>query len=84
MDYIRNMTSILLDEIALAERMAKYGEDRAYGIWFTAKADDMIETVQSDFRYYVEVTDIRKRAQTDEVAAAVYSNLKERIDRLKT
>lgn len=82
MSYIGDMTTVLLDEIDMAEKLLKYSKDKAYGIWFMAKADELIKQIQTDFEYYVEVTDIKKKSASDKVAESVYLTLKEKISGL--
>lgn len=82
MSYIGNMTTVLLDEIDMAEKLLKYSKDKAYGIWFMAKADELIKQIQTDFEYYVEVTDIKKKSASDKVAETMYRLLKDRIHKL--
>lgn len=84
MSYIGDMTTVLLDEIDMAEKLLKYSQDKAYGIWFMGKASDLINQIQNDFQYYVEVTEIKKKISSDKAAASVYLTLRERIDRLKS
>lgn len=84
LSYIRDMTIILLDEIDMAEKLLEYSQDKAQGEWFTAKASDLINQIESDFQYYVEVTEIKKKISSDKAAASVYLTLRERIDRLKS
>lgn len=82
MSYIGNMTSVLLDEIDMANRLIEYSKDKAYGVWFMAKANDLVEQIKNDFEYYVEVTEIKKKIATDKVAESVYFTLKEKIDHI--
>lgn len=83
MSYIGNMTSVLLDEIDMIEKLLVYAEDRAYGVWFSAKADSCIKELEKDFTYYVEVTEIKKKASSDKVAEAMYQLLCDKIEAIK-
>ena len=83
MNYIGNMTSLLLDEIDMIEKLQQYADDRAYGIWFSGKAAKRIEELESDFIYYVEITEIKKKAQNDKVAAAMFKLLADKIATIK-
>ena len=67
-----------------AEKLLRYSRDKAYGLWFMGKASDLIGQIESDFEYYVEVTEIKKKISSDKVAASVYLTLRERIDKLST
>ena len=83
MSYIGDMTNVLLDEMDDIEKLLKYSDDLAYGIWFSGKAAKRIEELEDDFDYYIEVTEIRKKSMNDKVAAATYKYLKDRIIYLK-
>lgn len=82
MGYISDMTRVLLDEIAFAEKLIEYGEDIAYGYWFQAKARSMVEQIETDFTYYIEVTDIKKRMIEDKTAESVYNHFVDRIQKI--
>lgn len=82
MSYISKMTSVLLDEIDMAKKLVEYSNDKAYGIWFRAKAEELIDQVKRDFDYYVEVTDIKKKMREDKLAEEVYFTLYENISNL--
>lgn len=84
MSYIGDMTSVLLDEIDMAEKLLRYSQDKAYGIWFMGKASDLIGQIENDFDYYVEVTEIKKKITSDKVAESVYQTFIERIKKLKS
>lgn len=83
MSYIGDMTNVLLDEIDNVSKLQKYSADRAYGVWFAGKAAQRLEELESDFEYYIEVTEIKKKAVTDKVAATMYQILLDRINGLK-
>lgn len=83
MSYIADITSILLDEISIAEKMLMYSTDQALGEWFMNSALDEINKIEKHFTYYLEVTGIKEKALTDEAAEELYINIKSRIDRLK-
>ena len=83
MEYIRDMTRILIGELDLAEEMVKHSADIAYGYWFAGRARSMVTQIEDDFKYFCEVTDIRKKAIDDKIAETVYNTMTERIANIR-
>lgn len=82
MSYISDMTRVMLEEITMAEMLTEYSHNEIQGDWFGNKARLLIEQIGKDFDYYVDVTEIKKKAADDPMAESVYQNLKERVENL--